>query len=74
MSESGLLKGVLTESNRTGQAPAIFQTCNQQGVPWVAVAASTALGCLAYLSVSNGSTVAFNWFLNLTTVSGYGFN
>lgn len=55
----------------TGQAPSIFRTCNKRGVPWVAVLFSASLACLVYLSVSAGSAAVFNWFLNLTTISGF---
>lgn len=54
----------------TGQAPKIFFTCSN-GVPYVAVLATAALGSLAYLSVSSGSATVFAWFLNLTTIGGY---
>ena len=54
----------------TGQAPKIFTKCSN-GVPYVAVLATAALGSLSYLSVSNGSATVFTWFLNLTTIGGY---
>ena len=54
----------------TNQAPAVFQICNKQGVPWVAVLFSSALACLVYLSVSESSNTVFNWFINITTISG----
>ena len=55
----------------TGQAPAIFQKCNKQGVPYYCVFVTAAFGCLSYLSVSAGSATVFTWFLNLTTISGF---
>ena len=54
----------------SGQAPEIFARCSN-GVPYNAVLATAALGCLAYLSVSSGSATVFAWFLNLTTIGGY---
>ena len=54
----------------TGQAPRIFTKC-RNGVPYVAVFATAALGSLAYLSISSGSASVFAWFLNLTTIGGY---
>ena len=54
----------------TGQAPKIFTKCSN-GVPYLAVLATAALGSLAYLSVSSGSATVFAWFLNLTTIGGY---
>ena len=53
------------------QAPSIFRRCNKQGVPWVAVLFSVLLSLLVYLSVSEGSNTVFEWFLNLTTISGF---
>ena len=53
-----------------GQVPAVFAKCNRNGVPWVSVLASFAIGLLSYLNVNNSSSVAFGWFSNLTTVSG----
>ena len=55
----------------TGQAPAVFKTCNKQGVPYYCVLATAALGSLSYLSVSAGSATVFTWFLNLATISGF---
>ena len=55
----------------TGQAPKVFTKCSQKGVPCMAVLFTAGLSCLTYLSVSSGSAVAFAWFLNLTTISGY---
>lgn len=54
----------------TGQAPKIFTKCIN-GVPYLAVFATAALGSLAYLSISSGSATVFAWFLNLTTIGGY---
>ena len=54
----------------TGQAPEIFTKCSN-GVPYVAVLATAALGSLAYLSISSGSATVFAWFLILTTIGGY---
>jgi amino acid transporter len=54
----------------SGKLPAVFAKCNRNGVPWVAVLVTFAVGLLSYLNVSNSSSVAFGWFSNLTTVSG----
>ncbi|KAL8672688.1 MAG: hypothetical protein Q9168_002848 [Polycauliona sp. 1 TL-2023] len=54
-----------------GQAPKIFRTCNKHGVPYYCVAVTALLSCLVYLSVSGGSSNVFQWFVNLTTISGY---
>ncbi|KAL9003962.1 MAG: hypothetical protein Q9188_003187 [Gyalolechia gomerana] len=55
----------------TGQAPKIFRTCNKHGVPYLCVAVTSLMACLVYLSVSSGSATVFQWFVNLTTISGY---
>lgn len=55
----------------TGQAPKIFRTCNKHGVPYICVAVTSLMACLVYLSVSSGSATVFQWFVNLTTISGY---
>jgi len=54
----------------SGKLPKIFALCNKNGVPWVSVLATFAVGLLSYLNVTNSSSVAFGWFSNLTTVSG----
>ncbi|KAI4225776.1 MAG: hypothetical protein L6R36_003662 [Xanthoria steineri] len=54
-----------------GQAPKIFRTCNKHGVPYLCVCVTALLACLVYLSVSGGSANVFQWFVNLTTISGY---
>ncbi|THZ60943.1 hypothetical protein D6C85_09670 [Aureobasidium pullulans] len=55
----------------TEQAPKIFLKCNKKGVPWVAVLFTFAIGCLAFLNVSNSGANVFNWFTNITTISGF---
>ncbi|KAK3335912.1 proline-specific permease [Cercophora scortea] len=54
-----------------GQAPAVFGKTTGKGVPWVAVLATWAFGCLAYLNVSEGGATVFLWFNSLSTISGY---
>ena len=54
-----------------GQAPKILRTCNKHGVPYYCVAVTSLLACFVYLSVSGGSANVFQWFVNLTTISGY---
>ncbi|KAK3332956.1 amino acid permease/ SLC12A domain-containing protein [Cercophora scortea] len=53
------------------QAPRIFLTCSQRGVPYYAVAVTASIGLLTYLSVDSngGAAKAFSWFQNLTTVA-----
>lgn len=62
---------VLYGLSLTGQAPKIFGKTNKRGVPWVAVLVTWAPGLLAYLNVSNSGAQVFNWFVNISTISGY---
>ncbi|PYI36575.1 proline-specific permease [Aspergillus indologenus CBS 114.80] len=54
-----------------GQAPRVFTRCNKNGVPWVAVLATWAVGLLSFLNLSNSGANVFYWFTNLTTVGGF---
>lgn len=55
----------------TGDAPAVFGKTSKNGVPWVAVLATWAVGLLAFLNVSNRGARVFAWFSNLSTISGF---
>ncbi|EMT71451.1 Putative proline-specific permease put4 [Fusarium odoratissimum] len=48
-----------------------FLKCNKQGVHWIAVLVTSAMGLLTYLSVQKdgGAAQAFQWFQNLVTIS-----
>ncbi|CAI4214237.1 unnamed protein product [Parascedosporium putredinis] len=54
-----------------GQAPAICAKTDKRGVPWVAVLATWSIGLLAFLNVDNNAAKVFNWFMNISTISGY---
>lgn len=54
-----------------GHAPAVFKKCNKHGVPYYAVGAAALFTPLAYLNVGNSSSIVFQWFVNLTTISGF---
>jgi amino acid transporter len=54
-----------------GQAPPIFRRTNRKGVPYVAVLSTWAVGLLAFLNVSNSGATVFQWFVNISTISGY---
>jgi yeast amino acid transporter len=54
-----------------GQAPKFFARTTKRGVPWVAVLATWAVGLLAYLNVSNDGATVFEWFMNISTISGF---
>ncbi|GME97831.1 unnamed protein product [Ambrosiozyma monospora] len=54
-----------------GQFPKIFAKCTPNGVPIYAVSLSAAISLVAYLNVSNSSTIVFTWLTNISTVSGF---
>ncbi|KAG9258523.1 amino acid permease/ SLC12A domain-containing protein [Emericellopsis atlantica] len=54
-----------------GQAPAFFRRTNRNGVPYLAVLATWCIGLLAFLNVSSSGATVFNWFMNISTISGY---
>lgn len=61
---------VLYSMSLSGQAPAIFSKTGKLGVPYMAVLATWAVGLLSFLSVSQSSEVVFDWFVNISTISG----
>lgn len=54
-----------------GQAPKFFAQTNRYGVPWAAILVTWVFGLLAYLNVSNSGANVFNWFVNISTISGF---
>lgn len=50
-----------------GQAPRFFARLNKQGVPYLCVLITLVMGCLAYLSLSQGTVKVLNWWINLVT-------
>ncbi|OCH96296.1 general amino acid permease 1 [Obba rivulosa] len=54
-----------------GQAPKIFTYCTKNGLPIVAVLATSCFTLLAFMNTSSGATTVFNWFVNLSTVGGF---
>ena len=44
-----------------GNAPKLFSRVNRWGLPYVAVATSSAFGLLAYMAVSSGAGRVFTW-------------
>lgn len=54
-----------------GSAPAFMKRTTAKGVPYVAVAFTSAFGLLAFMNLSaNGGTV-FTWLLNITSIAGF---
>jgi yeast amino acid transporter len=62
---------ILYSMSLSGQAPTVFRRTTPKGVPYVAVLTAWAFGLLAYLNVSNNGAVVFNWFSNISTISGF---
>ncbi|KAJ6782986.1 hypothetical protein PWT90_10302 [Aphanocladium album] len=59
---------VLYSAALDGKAPSVLKF-ERFGVPYVCVAATTALSCLVYLNVNNRSAEVFFWVSNLSAVS-----
>lgn len=55
----------------SGQAPKVFAHTNRLGVPYVAVLFTWLFTLLAFLNVSNSGATVFNWFVNISTISGF---
>ncbi|POY72479.1 hypothetical protein BMF94_4305 [Rhodotorula taiwanensis] len=53
-----------------GKAPAIFRRCTKSGLPVYCLIITAAVGLLAYMNVSTGSTTAFNYLSNLSSITG----
>lgn len=51
------------------QAPSIFKRCNNSGVPYFAVAATSSIGLLTYMTISSGGATVFSWFQSLMAIS-----
>ena len=62
---------MLYSMSLSGQAPKLFSITNKRGVPYLAVLFTWAFGLLAYLNVSNTGATVFNWFVNISTISGF---
>jgi amino acid transporter len=54
-----------------GCAPRILRWASKDGVPYPAVAVTSAMGLLAFLNLNNNGGKVFNWFLNITAVAGF---
>lgn len=66
-SGSRILVGLAEE----GSAPHILTRSTKGGVPFVAVAATSAVGLLAFINISSTGGVVFNWFMSMAGVSGF---
>jgi amino acid transporter len=55
---------------KNGQAPKIFARTNSRGTPIYALALCAAFAALSYMGVSQSASTVFNWFSNMSAVSG----
>ncbi|KAI7939276.1 hypothetical protein MJO29_014012 [Puccinia striiformis f. sp. tritici] len=61
---------VLFGLSKDGMAPRIFSKCNGSGLPiWALMATCSAAG-LSYMCLNNQASVAFQWFQNLSAMTG----
>ncbi|KAN0094548.1 Amino acid permease/ SLC12A domain containing protein [Tylopilus felleus] len=65
-SASRILYGLAVQK----KAPKIFTTCTKDGLPWVAVVASSLFSFLAFMTVTASSATVFNWLASLVTMCG----
>jgi len=61
---------ILVALANEGQAPQFFKKTNRHGIPYIALACTSALGLLAFLNLSAKGGQAFDWLLNITAVAG----
>ncbi|KAH7311361.1 arginine permease [Stachybotrys elegans] len=61
---------ILVALAECGHAPRWLKKTNRLGTPYYSVAVCAAVGFLAFLNLSAGGTVVFNWLLNIVAVSG----
>lgn len=55
----------------SGTAPKVLMRTNKHGVPYVAVVATSCVGFLAFLNMSNNAATVFDWLLNISAVAGF---
>lgn len=60
---------VLYSMALNNQAPRVFKYTTRYGVPWAAVLFTWAIGCLAFLNVSNSGATVFSWFASKSFAS-----
>lgn len=61
---------ILFGLGQAGVGPKILTWTTKHGVPYVAVAITSAFGLLGFLVVSNNGSTVFDWLLNITAVAG----
>ncbi|KAI0750026.1 amino acid permease [Daedaleopsis nitida] len=53
-----------------GNAPKFFAKLTKHGLPLPALVFNALFAALAYMSISSGAGRVFNWFVNMTSISG----
>lgn len=66
-SGSRILVGLAQE----GSAPRLLTKTTSNGVPYVAVASTAAVGLLGFMNESNSGGEVFDWFVNISGVAGF---
>jgi amino acid transporter len=61
---------ILVSLAESGHAPGFLKKTNRIGTPHYAVGICSLIGFLAFLNLSSGGTVVFNWLLNITAIAG----
>jgi amino acid transporter len=61
---------ILVALAESGHAPGFLKKTNRIGTPYIAVGVCSLVGFLAFLNLSAGGEVVFNWLLNITAVAG----
>ncbi|KFA70204.1 hypothetical protein S40285_04408 [Stachybotrys chlorohalonatus IBT 40285] len=61
---------ILVSLAESGHAPRFLAKTNRIGTPYYSVAVCAAVGFLAFLNLSAGGAVVFNWLLNIIAVAG----
>lgn len=56
---------------KEGHMPQIFSTVNQRGIPIYALALTSTIAILAFLSSTFGNSTVYFWLLNATSLSGF---
>lgn len=62
---------VLFSMALSGQAPSFLTRASKRGIPYAAVLVTWAVGLLAFLTLSNTGATVFQWFSNISTISGF---
>lgn len=62
---------VLVSLAQEGSAPQIFKKTTPQGVPYIAVLVTAAMGFLGFLNLSENAGKVFDWLLNISGVAGF---